>query len=74
MAQSFCSRGRCYFRVSTPLLQARWAIWFAALTLLAVDSAAAFLFGTNQNAFFAVNNTVLLLIGWGRPTCGHRAG
>jgi hypothetical protein len=45
-----------------PVLQVRWAIWLAALTLLALDSAAAFLFGTNQNAFFAVNDLVLLLI------------
>ncbi len=45
-----------------PLLRARWAIWLAVLTLLVVDSAAAFLLGTRQNVFFAVNNTVLLLI------------
>jgi hypothetical protein len=45
-----------------PVLRARWAIWLAALGLLALDSAAAFLLGTSQNAFFAVNNTVLLLM------------
>jgi hypothetical protein len=45
-----------------PVLRARWAIWLATLSLLALDSAAAFLLGTSQNAFFAVNNTVLLLM------------
>ena len=44
-----------------PLLQVRWAIWLAAVTLLVVDSVAAFL-GTRQNAFFAVNNAVLLMM------------
>jgi hypothetical protein len=74
MAQSFCSRGRCYFRVSTPLLQVRYAIWLAALILLAVDSAAAFLLGTSQNAFFAVNNTVLLLIVVGATNLSAQSG
>jgi hypothetical protein len=32
------------------------------VTLLAFDSGAAFLFGTSQNAFFAVNNTILGLM------------
>ena len=45
-----------------PVLKARWAVWLATLSLLALDSAAALLFGTRQNAFFAVNNAVLLLI------------
>jgi hypothetical protein len=45
-----------------PVLHARWAVWLAALGLLAVDSAAAFLLGTSQNAFFAVNDALLLLI------------
>src|SRR5207244_447365 len=45
-----------------PLLRARWAIWLATVTLLVVDSGAAFL-GTKQNAFFAVNNIVLLVMG-----------
>jgi hypothetical protein len=45
-----------------PVLKARWAIWLASLLLLALDGAAAFLFGTRQNAFFAINNLVLLLI------------
>ena len=44
-----------------PLLRARWAIWLATVTLLVVDSGAAFL-GTKQNAFFAVNNIVLLVM------------
>ena len=45
-----------------PVLHARWAVWLAALGLLAVDSAAAFLFGTSQNAFFAINDALLLLL------------
>jgi hypothetical protein len=45
-----------------PLLHARWAIWLVALALLVVDSGAAFLLGTRQNEFFAVNNTVLLVV------------
>lgn len=44
-----------------PLLQARWAIWLATVTLLVVDSGAAFL-GARHPAFLAVNNTVLLLM------------
>ena len=47
-----------------PLLRARWAIWLATVTLLVVDCGAAFL-GTKQNAFFAVNNIVLLVMGMG---------
>lgn len=45
-----------------PILRARWAIWLAVLTLLAVDIGAAFFLGTRQNGFFAVNNTVLLVM------------
>ena len=45
-----------------PLLQRRWAIWLAALTLLIVDTGAAFLVGTRQNEFFAANDTVLLVM------------
>jgi hypothetical protein len=44
-----------------PLLSTRWAIWLVAVTLLIVDCGAAFL-GTRRNAFFAVNNTVLLVM------------
>ena len=62
-----------YF-VWEPMLHARWAIWLAALTLLALDSAAAFLFGTNQNAFFAVNNLVLLLIVVGATNLWAQSG
>jgi hypothetical protein len=57
-----------------PVLRARWAIWLAALTLLAVDSGAAFLFGTNQNAFFAVNNIILLLIVVGATNLWAQSG
>ena len=57
-----------------PVLQARWAIWLAALTLLAVDSAAAFLLGTRQNDFFAVNNMVLLLMVVGAANLWAQSG
>ena len=45
-----------------PVLRARWAIWLVAVALLVADSAAAFLFGTRSEGFFAVNNTVLLVM------------
>jgi len=57
-----------------PVLHARWAIWLAALGLLAIDSAAAFLFGTSQNAFFAINNLVLLLIVVGATNLWAQSG
>jgi hypothetical protein len=44
-----------------PLLQARWAIWLVTVILLVTDSGAALL-GTRQNAFFAVNDAVLLMV------------
>ncbi len=56
-----------------PLLRARWAIWLTTVTLLVVDSAAAFL-GTRQNAFFAVNNIVLLMMGVGVTNVWAQSG
>jgi hypothetical protein len=56
-----------------PLLRARWAIWLATVTLLVVDSGAAFL-GTKQNAFFAVNNIVLLVMGMGITNLWAQSG
>src|SRR3989440_1439894 len=56
-----------------PLLRARWAIWLATVTLLVVDSGAAFL-GTKQNAFFAVNNIVLLAMGMGITNLWAQSG
>src|SRR6266567_786743 len=57
-----------------PVLHARWAIWLAALAMLALDSAAAYLLGTRQNAFFAVNNLVLLLIVVGATNLWAQSG
>jgi hypothetical protein len=57
-----------------PVLQARWAIWLVTLSLLAIDSAAAFLFGTSQNGFFAVNNLVLLLMVLGATNLWVQSG
>jgi hypothetical protein len=57
-----------------PVLQARWAIWLVTLSLLAIDSAAAFLFGTSQNGFFAVNNLVLLLMVLGTTNLWVQSG
>jgi hypothetical protein len=45
-----------------PVLGARWAIWLVVLVLLATDLGAAFLLGTGNNAFFMVNNGVLLIL------------
>jgi hypothetical protein len=45
-----------------PLLGARWAIWSVVLGVLAADLGAAFLLGTRNNGFFAVNNVVLLIL------------
>ena len=56
-----------------PLLRARWAIWLATVTLLVVDSGAAFL-GTKQNAFFAANNIVLLVMGMGVTNLWAQSG
>jgi hypothetical protein len=45
-----------------PALRARWAIWLMAVTLLLSDSAAVYLRGTGNNAFFAINNLVLIIL------------
>ncbi|HEY3231365.1 MAG TPA: hypothetical protein VGJ87_19210 [Roseiflexaceae bacterium] len=44
-----------------PILQARWAIWFVTLALVATDVGTALLLGTATTPFFAVNNIVLIL-------------
>jgi len=44
-----------------PVLFARWAIWLAALLMAGADVAAAWRYGTESTAFFAVNNIVLLV-------------
>lgn len=50
-----------YFTLE-PILVARWAIWLAALLLVAADVGAAWRFGTDSTAFFAVNNLVLIVV------------
>lgn len=56
-----------------PLLRARWAIWLVAVTLLVVDGGAAFL-GTRQNAFLAVNDTILLMMVVGMTNLWAQSG
>lgn len=56
-----------------PLLSARWSTWLVAVTLLVVDCGAAFL-GTRQNAFFAVNNTALLMMVVGMTNLWAQSG
>ena len=56
-----------------PLLPARWAIWPVAVTLLVVDCGAAFM-GTQQNAFFAVNDIVLLMMVVGMTNLWAQSG
>lgn len=45
-----------------PTLPVRWASWLLALTLLLLDGVAVYVFGAGQNAFFAINNLVLILL------------
>jgi hypothetical protein len=56
-----------------PLLPTRWAIWLVAVALLVVDCGAAFL-GTQQNAFFAVNDIVLLMLVVGMANLWAQSG
>lgn len=57
-----------------PLLPTRWSIWLAAIALLIVDSGAAFFWGTRQNAFLAVNDTVLLVLVVGMTNLWAQSG
>jgi len=43
-----------------PMLHIRWVVWLVVLILLAAEFGAALLFGTRNNAFFMVNNVVLV--------------
>src|SRR5262249_48351819 len=56
-----------------PLLPVRRASWLIAVILLVADGVAA-LAGTRQNAFFAVNNTVLLVMGVGTTNLWAQSG
>ncbi len=57
-----------------PLVRAHWATWLLAVTLLLVDSGAAFFWGTRHNAFFAINNTVLLVLVVGMTNLWAQSG
>jgi hypothetical protein len=50
------------YAVCQPALRARWIIWLVALALLLLDGLAASRIGTTQNAFFAINDLVLILL------------
>jgi hypothetical protein len=50
-----------YFTLQ-PLLRTRWAVWLAALALILIDGAVAYRVGTQSNAFFAVNNVVMIVL------------
>jgi hypothetical protein len=45
-----------------PVLRARWAIWMAAVTLLAVDAAALHIYGVTSRTYLAINNMALVVI------------
>jgi hypothetical protein len=45
-----------------PALRVRWVIWLVALALLLLDALAASRMGTARNAFFAINDLVLILL------------
>lgn len=45
-----------------PLLRARWAVWLAALALILIDAATAYRMGTQGNAFFVVNDVVMIVL------------
>ncbi|MFN2250786.1 MAG: hypothetical protein ACK2UL_02610 [Anaerolineae bacterium] len=45
-----------------PVLPARWAIWLASLVMIVADVAAAWRYGTENSAFFVVNNLVLVVV------------
>jgi len=45
-----------------PVLQRRWLVWLVALLLVVVDGVAVSLFGSGENAYFLVNNLVLLAL------------
>jgi hypothetical protein len=45
-----------------PVLHSRWLVWLAVLILLAAEFGAALLFGTRNNAFFIINNAVLVVV------------
>ncbi len=57
-----------------PVLRARWAIWLMALSALFIDMIAAFLMGTKQNTFFAINNLVLVLLAIGVANLWAQSG
>jgi hypothetical protein len=50
------------YAAAEPVLRARWAIWLAALALLAADVGAARLFGPASFPFLAVNNVLLIVV------------
>jgi hypothetical protein len=50
------------FQPMLPALRARWMVWLVALAFLLLDVAAMEVFTAGQNAFFAINDLVLLLL------------
>ncbi|MGZ3637942.1 MAG: hypothetical protein ACXWQR_00610 [Ktedonobacterales bacterium] len=45
-----------------PLLRARWAVWLVALALILIDAIVAYRMGTQGNAFFVVNDVVMIVL------------